>query len=145
MSEPAQTDPPITPSPEALKSRVNATDPEAERDPTEAREARDTELDGGLPPEPERTPVAGASSSDTAPRAEEDTLLSAPRPADRLELVVEDRLAGFEQRLEALEARIDAVERRKAPEPSEASGRWWIWIFFLLALAVAWKALEALK
>jgi hypothetical protein len=140
MSEPAQNDPP-TPrgSPEVLDSRVTASTAAA----VESSEARDTELDAGLPPEPERTPVAGALAEPGRP--EHDTLLSAPRPADRLELVVEDKLAGFEMRLDRLEARLETVERRKAAEPEQASGRWWIWVFFLLALAVAWRALEALK
>lgn len=139
-SERAQTDTPRTPRPPEADSGVGAAVS------TElAPESRDTQIEGSLGPEPERTPVAGSVAPPSGERAEEDTLLSLPRPADKLELVIEDRLAGFEARLDALEARIEGVERRKPAEQGDPAGRWWIWVFFLLALAVAWKALEALK
>jgi hypothetical protein len=146
-SQRAKSDASGTPrhSSEPLDSGVNTANPGAERGAETPGEARDTELDGAFPPEPVRTPVAGFDRPASLPRPDEDTLLSAPRPADRLELLIEDRLASFESRLDSMESRLEALERRKQPEPAEPSGRWWIWAFFLLALAIAWKALETLK
>lgn len=146
MPKPAPNIPPVTPrNSESLDSGVSAKSPDPERDTEPSRESRDTELEGTFSREPERTPVAGMALPVDSERSSNDTLLSAPRPADKLELLIEDRLAGFEARLESLEARIESVERRKLSEPKDPAGRWWIWVFFLLALAIAWKALEALK
>jgi hypothetical protein len=81
-----------------------------------------------------------------------DTLLSAGRPADRLELLLEDRLASVDdmlavvdERLRELDARVSVLERRKstvAPEPRQKP---WLWIAFLIALAVVFQLLHALK
>jgi hypothetical protein len=143
MSDP-ERNPTATPrnSSDALDSGVNAASP-AERDTEPVRETRDTELDGEFPPE--RTPVAGHAIPIESSRRDEDTLLSAPRPADRVELMVEDKLSGFDARLDSLEARLASLERTKAAEPREGNGNWGIWVFLLIALAIGWKALEALK
>jgi hypothetical protein len=147
MSDPAERNPTATPrnSSDALDSGVNAASPPVDRDTEPVREARDTELDGAFPPEPERTPIAGHAIPLESGRPDEDTLLSAPRPADRLELIVDDKLSGFETRLDALEARLASLERTKAVEPREGNANWGIWVFLLIALAIGWKALEALK
>jgi hypothetical protein len=148
MSDPAERNPTATPrnSGDDLDSGVTAAGPGAERDTEPAREARDTELDGEFSPEPERTPVAGhAIPIESSRRPDEDTLLSAPRPADRMELLVEDKLSGFETRLDSLEARLATLEHKKQVEPREGNANWGIWVFLLIALAIGWKALEVLK
>src|SRR5688500_17396759 len=51
-----------------------------------------------------------------------DTLLSAGKPADRLELMVEDRFAVLDERLHQLETRLVVLEQRKstrAPQPQQ--------------------------
>ena len=81
-----------------------------------------------------------------------DTLLSAGRPADRLELLLEDRLAVVDERLREVDERLLEVdsrllvlERKKsiaAPEPRQ---RPWLWIVFLLALVVVFQLLRRVR
>jgi hypothetical protein len=81
-----------------------------------------------------------------------DTLLSAGKPADRLELLLEDRLGGIddhfthvEQELRQLDARLAVLEQKKsiaAPAPRQNP---WLWIAFLVALIVVFQLLHALK
>jgi hypothetical protein len=94
----------------------------------------------------EQTDAAGLPSERT------DTLLSAGKPADRLELLLEDRLAVvddtlavFDERLRDLSARVAVLEQKKsivAPEPRQKP---WLWIAFLIALTVVFQLLHALK
>jgi hypothetical protein len=81
-----------------------------------------------------------------------DTLLSAGKPADRLELLLEDHLASVEQRLHEVDAhlhdldtRLAALERRKptsAPEPRQKP---WLWIAFLIGLVVVFQLLRRVR
>jgi hypothetical protein len=100
------------------------------------------------------------SSSAAPPQAEElaavsepsDTLLSAGRPADRLELLLEDRLAtvderlrGFERDLHEVDSRLLVLEQKKsiaAPEPRQKP---WLWIAFLIALVVVFQLLRRVR
>jgi len=72
-----------------------------------------------------------------------DTLLSAGKPADRLELLLEDRMAGIVERLSELEGRIAELEQKKpiraAAEPRQKP---WLWIAFLIGLVVIFQLLR---
>jgi len=81
-----------------------------------------------------------------------DTLLSAGKPADRLELLLEDRLAVVDERLREVDERLLEVdsrllvlERKKsiaAPEPRQKP---WLWILFLIALVVVFQLLRRVR
>ena len=81
-----------------------------------------------------------------------DTLLSAGKPADRLELLLEDRLAVVDQRLREVDERLHDVDARllvlehkksiAAPEPRQKS---WLWIAFLIALVVVFQLLRRVR
>jgi hypothetical protein len=86
------------------------------------------------------TPVALRIEPRPAAR-EEDTLLSAPTPADRLELLLEDRLSEFEQHLDLLASRISVLEKRRSTTPKASNPHPWVWIAFLAGLAIIWKLL----
>jgi hypothetical protein len=87
-----------------------------------------------------------------APSEPSDTLLSAGKPAERLELLLEDRLAVVDERLREVDERLrDAdsrllvLERRKsivAPEPRQKP---WLWIAFLIALVVVFQLLRRVR
>jgi hypothetical protein len=89
-----------------------------------------------------------------APAASEpsDTLLSAGKPADGLELLLEDRLAvvdermrEVDQRLHELDSRLLVLEQKKsiaAPEPRQKP---WLWIAFLIALVVVFQLLRRVR
>ena len=81
-----------------------------------------------------------------------DTLLSAGRPADRLEVLLEDRLAVVDERLREVDARLHEVDGRLgvleqkksigAPEPRQKP---WLWIAFLIALVVVFQLLRRVR
>jgi hypothetical protein len=93
---------------------------------------RDTELDirtnSHEPASTERVRDLGAPSP-------HDTLLSAPAPADRAEIEIEDRLRGCERRIEWLENRVKDLEKRR----SDARAPWVLWLVFFVVLAVTWQ------
>ena len=81
-----------------------------------------------------------------------DTLLSAGRPADRLELLIEDRFAALEERFVGLDARLEQVDRRllvleqkKSIPAPEARQKPWLWIAFLIALVVVFQMLRLMR
>jgi hypothetical protein len=74
-----------------------------------------------------------------------DTLISAPRPAEREELELLERVRLLEERIDELDARMRLVERRRSEGPAGRSQPWWIWLIFLVGLAVTWRLLEALR
>lgn len=97
-------------------------------------------------PLPESGTQHAAVSSDEAPVVSEpgDTLLSAGKPADRLELLLEDRLSAVDERLRELEGRLAVLEQRKsirAPEPRQKP---WLWLVFLALLVVVFQLLRRL-
>ena len=81
-----------------------------------------------------------------------DTLLSAGKPADRLELLLEDRLAALDQRLREVDERLHGVDSRllvleqkksiAAPEPRQKP---WLWIAFLVAIVVVFQLLRRVR
>jgi hypothetical protein len=82
-------------------------------------------------------PVVRDRRSELGPRTSIDTLLSAPVPADRFELHVEDRLDDLTTRMQELDQRLRRLEltsERPEREPRQVPG--WIWIAFLVALAL---------
>lgn len=74
-----------------------------------------------------------------------DTLLSAPTPATRDELALDNRLSTCERTIEELLIRAERLERRPA-EPAPAADRsWWFWLVFLAGLALAWQILAQFR
>ncbi len=81
-----------------------------------------------------------------------DTLLSAGKPADRLEVLLEDRMAVVDERLREVDARLREVDNRLlileqkksigAPEPRQKP---WLWIAFLIALVVVFQLLRRVR
>ncbi len=81
-----------------------------------------------------------------------DTLLSAGKPADRLEVLLEDRLAVVDERiaevdarLRDLDGRLAILEQKKsigAPEPRQKP---WLWIALLIALVVVFQLLRHVR
>ena len=81
-----------------------------------------------------------------------DTLLSAGKPADRLELLLEDRLAAVDerlrevdQRLREADSRLLVLERRKSIGAPEARQKPWLWIAFLIGLVVVFQLLRRVR
>jgi hypothetical protein len=72
-----------------------------------------------------------------------DTLLSAGKPADRLELLLEDKLARVDDRLRELDDRLAVLEQKRtttrAPEPRPKP---WLWLVFLVLLVVIFQLLR---
>ena len=101
--------------------------------------------------------VARPASSTRPPQAEElavvsepgDTLLSAGKPADRVELLVEDRLVEVErhlqevdERLHEVDSRLLVVERKKSLAVPERRQKPWVWFAFLIAFVVIFQLLQ---
>jgi hypothetical protein len=84
-------------------------------------------------------------SSEVVAGADPDTLISAPRPAEREDLEVGERFRLLEDRVDELEARLRLLERPRTGGAEPRSQPWWIWLVFLLGLAVTWRLLEALR
>jgi hypothetical protein len=83
----------------------------------------------------------------SVPSEPTDTLLSAGKPADRLELLLEDRLAVVDERLQQLDLRLTRLEQTRpttAPQPA-ARQKPWLWLVFLIALAAVFQLLRALN
>jgi hypothetical protein len=107
------------------------------------------------PPETEPTSstrAAIAPPEPSPPSEPSDTLLSAGKPADRLEVLLEDRLglvddrlALVDERLRELDSRLTVLEQKKsitAPEPRQKP---WLWVAFLIALAVVFQLLHRVR
>jgi hypothetical protein len=61
-----------------------------------------------------------------------------------VELEFDERLSELERRAAAAEARLDRLEATRSAKAS-ASGRWWLWVAFLLLLAVSWPLVNLLR
>ncbi|HYO97717.1 MAG TPA: hypothetical protein VER33_24580 [Polyangiaceae bacterium] len=73
-----------------------------------------------------------------------DTMLSLPPPAGRDELLIDERLSNLERRTEELLVRLERLEQ--APGAVAVSSRAsWLWLVFLVGLAVAWQALQYVR
>jgi hypothetical protein len=88
-----------------------------------------------------------AQLAEEAPAVSEpsDTLLSAGKPADRLEVLLEDRLAVVDERLRELDQRISVLEQKKSIRVEEPRQKPWLWIVFLIALVVVFQLLRAMR
>ena len=93
------------------------------------------------------TRMAQLPEAPGVPSEPTDTLLSAGKPADRLELLLEDRLAVVDERLRELDARLAVLEEPKPPVISLPVARQkpWLWIVFLIALVAVFQLLRALR
>jgi hypothetical protein len=74
-----------------------------------------------------------------------DTLLSAGKPADKRELIIEDRLSGIEERLRELDERLAVLEHKKASATPDPRQKPWLWIAFLVALVVVFQLLHRVR
>jgi hypothetical protein len=88
----------------------------------------------------EAAPEEGPAPSDPS-----DTLLSAGTPADRLELMLEDRLARVDERLRELDSRLNILEQKKSVPAPAAQQKPWLWIAFLIAVVAVFQLLHALR
>ena len=98
------------------------------------------------PSEPGTPSEPGPLSEPGVPSEPSDTLLSAGKPAHRLELLLEDRLTEVDQRLRELDSRLAILEQKKsiaAPEPRQQKP--WLWVAFLIALAVVFQLLHRVR
>ena len=96
--------------------------------------------DGPLPLSSTRGVQAGPDSAVVSEPG--DTLISAGKPAERWELVLEDRIGGIDARLQELEARLSGLERKRLREVPVARPKPWLWIVFLVAVAVVFQLLR---
>ena len=101
----------------------------------------------------EALPISSTRAAEApVPSEPSDTLLSAGKPADRLELMLEDRLAVVDDRLREMEqqlheanSRLLVLEQKKssvAPEPRQKP---WVWIAFMIALVVVFQLLRRVR
>jgi len=93
----------------------------------------------GSPSAPPAPTESGAVSEPS------DTLLSAGKPADRLEVMLEDRLASVDERLRDIDARLAILERKKSSATPEPRQKPWLWLAFLVALVVVFQVLARLR
>lgn len=103
---------------------------------------------GSLPAEtplPASSTRAAEAGGDSAPSSPSDTLLSAGKPADRLEWLLEDRMAGVDERLRELDARLAVLEQKKTDAGPQPRQNPWLWIAFLVALVVVFQMLQAVR
>jgi len=71
-----------------------------------------------------------------------DTLLSAGKPAERWEVVLEDRLAVVDAKLQELETRLSGLERKRLRDVPVTRPKPWLWIAFLIGVAVVFQLLR---
>jgi hypothetical protein len=103
---------------------------------------------GSLPAEtplPESSTRAALPDEAAAASEPSDTLLSAGKPADRLELLLEDRMASVDERLRELDTRLSVLEQKKTSAAPELRQKPWLWIAFLIALVVVFQMLQAVR
>ena len=89
--------------------------------------------------------VAPANEAPSVGAGSSDTLLSAGKPADRLELLLEDGLSQIEARLRDLDARLAVLEQKKPSPVVEPRNKPWLWIVFLVVLVVVFQMLQRMR
>jgi hypothetical protein len=89
--------------------------------------------------------AAPAASEPPIPSEPSDTLLSAGKPADRFEIMLEDRLALVDERLREVDARLSLLEQRRSVRAPEPRAKPWLWLVFLLALVVVFQLLRRMR
>ena len=132
------------------KEQAHDSDPVAPENGAPATPRASGERPGGVFAEDTPLPESNTRSAQlpdapSVPSEPTDTLLSAGKPADRLELLLEDRLAAVDERLRDLDARLSGLERRKSTALPEQRLKPWLWLAFLIALAVVFQLLHALQ
>jgi hypothetical protein len=131
------TSDPISAAPESLRApRTLAPESSAPNTPR-SRASEPTDLD--------ITPPSSTPKTDPKKPTDPNTLISAPRPAERDELDFKDRFRLLEDRLDELDARTRLLEHKRLELPLQRAQPWWIWLIFLLGLAVTWRLLQALR
>jgi len=136
-SDPPTASEPISAPPESVRA-PRTMPPEAEAPLTPRSLPSDpTDLDLKIP----------GSTSRPAPKqpGDPDTMISAPRPAEREELELNDRFRLLEDRIDELDARVRMLEQKRAELPLARSQPWWIWLIFLLGLALTWQLLQRFR
>ena len=96
-------------------------------------------------PLPESSTRAAQSGEAAVLSEPSDTLLSAGKPADRLELMLDDRLALVDERMRELEQRLAVLEQKKAIRAQEPRTKQWLWLAFLIALVVVFQLLRRVR
>jgi len=136
---------------------VHDTDPPTPDSAPPATPRASGEQQAGLLREVETPlPVSSTRAAEPAEAAAlsepSDTLLSAGKPADRLEIMMEDRLAvvderlrEVEQRLHEADSRLLVLEQKKASVAPEPRQKPWLWIAFLIALVVVFQLLRRVR
>ncbi|HEY6081329.1 MAG TPA: hypothetical protein VIW29_21085 [Polyangiaceae bacterium] len=114
--------------------------------PATPRVSGEQQIGSGLPadrPLPLSSTRSVQAGPDSAVVSEPgDTLISAGKPAERWELVLEDRIGVIDARLQELEARLSGLERKRLREAPVARPKPWLWIVFLVAVAVVFQLLR---
>jgi hypothetical protein len=96
----------------------------------------------GLPQSSKRTSDAGAE--EPAVSEPGDTLLSAGKPAERWEL--EDRIGQVDRRIDELETRLASLERKRPRDAAQiARPKPWLWIAFLIGVAIVFQLLRRVR
>jgi hypothetical protein len=91
------------------------------------------------------TNTQGADATEGIPSEPSDTLLSAGKPAARLELILEDGLSQIEARLRDLDTRLAALEQKKPSPVTEPRHKPWLWLVFLIALVVVFQMFQRIR
>ncbi|HVJ16222.1 MAG TPA: hypothetical protein VM686_12355 [Polyangiaceae bacterium] len=135
-SEPPTESEPISEAPQSLRA-PRTTDPDGAPLTPRSLPSDPTELDLKHP----------GSSVRPAPKqpGDPDTMISAPRPAEREELEMADRFRMLEDRIDELDARVRMLAQKRQEPPLAPAQPWWIWLIFLLGLAITWQLLQALR
>jgi hypothetical protein len=136
-SEPPTASEPISAPPESV--RAPRTMPPEGEGPLTPRSLPSDPTDLDLKP-----PVVSSGRAPKLP-GDPDTMISAPRPAEREDLEYKDRFRLLEDRIDELDARMRMLEQKRVELPLARSQPWWIWLIFLLGLAVTWQLLQRFR
>ena len=74
-----------------------------------------------------------------------NTLMSLPKPEAPDETSLSGRVRELEERVDAVELGLKTLEARRDPLAPGRTTPWWLWLLFLLGLAVTWRLLAMLK
>ena len=96
-------------------------------------------------PLPESSTRAHSPEETAATSEPSDTLLSAGKPAERLEVLLEDKLLSVDERLREIDQRISVLEQKKSLRIEEPRAKPWLWIVFLIALVVVFQLLRRVR
>jgi hypothetical protein len=132
----------ITPSPpRSIEITPSAASPPTPRASEAAQTGERRITDPAPPPSGARVSATGERAAGRESRVTGDTLLSAPAPADAREIEIDDRFNDHSQRIAEIEQRVEALGRAFARLQDTRSKLppWWVWVVFLLSVALAWQ------